>query len=131
MHTHAMANRRTYPRYRGRVRVQYAVPEAPLKIAFTGDVGPSGCHVVTASPVLPGSRVDLEISLPGGVLVRVRGVVRWAKKVPARLSRLGHGGFGVEFEEVPEPWFKYCLEMQDRAKRLAGQAGGVGDSKTR
>lgn len=129
-----MQNRRVFPRYRGRVRVQYGTPTdacGESKIAYTGDVGPAGCHVLTTTPALPGASLDLEISLPGGAIVRMRGVVRWAKKVPHRLSRLGHGGFGVQFEDAPESWFTYCLDMQRRshaaARRGENEGGQRGD----
>ncbi|TPV94976.1 MAG: hypothetical protein B7733_12425 [Myxococcales bacterium FL481] len=131
IHTRRMQNRRAFPRYRGRVRVQYVVADdegGATRIAYTGDVGPTGCHVVTTSPVRPGAALELEVSLPAGRTVKMRGVVRWAKQVPPRLSRLGHGGFGVQLEEPPEPWYAYCWAMQQRADQLAGRgqarAGG-------
>jgi hypothetical protein len=67
---------------------------------LVGDLSPSGARVETDAPFAEGSEVELEIALPGGRVVTVGGVVRWA--VEDDSDRARGPGFGVEFGD-PSP----------------------------
>lgn len=80
-----------------RLKMRFGIEE-PTRAAFTGNASTGGIHVVTNMPEHPGTHVKMWIELPDGQVVIIRGVVCWAKKVPANLMRMSKfAGMGVKF----------------------------------
>ena len=69
--------------------------ESQFFVGLTGNISTGGVFVATYETRAVGSRIDLEFTLPSGI-VRARGIVRWL-----RVTRDGGTpGFGVAFEEL-------------------------------
>ncbi len=59
-----------------------------------------GVFVVTATPAVVGSAVNLDVELPWGEVMQVHGVVEWIRAM-ARISLRHRPGMGVKFELDP------------------------------
>jgi hypothetical protein len=110
-----MVDKRNTRRRNRRLRLRYG-PEEPNRIGFTCDVSFRGLFIQSALVVKPGTDLEIEITLPGEISVRLKGRVQWAKKVPPNLlARVKKGGMGVRilgFVSGKEDYFRYCEELQ-------------------
>ena len=106
----AIERRRRYPRIQRRVRVHYGPPGVELKrhASIAVDVSERGLYVQAMRAERPGTRLDLDVDLPGGE-VSLQGIVVWSKEA-SRLTRYGHGGFGVWLLDPPEAWRRAMSE---------------------
>lgn len=96
---------------------------------LTNDVSASGMFVVSSHNLKAGTRVHLEVTLPGELPLFVEGVVARQMLVPPELRQVMKSGFGVRYlhgaelmgELVPtmttllkdDP---YCLHFEDEAQ---------------
>ena len=87
-------------RARKRVEVRYGLEE-PRFIGYSGNVSKSGIMVRAVRVFPPGSILTLELKLPGGTVVRARGVVVWAREGPPQWVTTGRIGMGITFIESP------------------------------
>lgn len=112
-----VADKRNEKRHRKRLTLKFG-PETASRIAFTEDVSLQGMCIKTAFVSPPGSRLRIELTLPDGSLVRLNGVVVWAKKVPPNMVQLiKKCGMGVKFtgiEAGEELFAQMCSEMRER-----------------
>ena len=110
-----MAEKRDIKRKRKRIKLRFGV-EFPKRVAFTEDVSNYGLFIITGQPEKPGSLLLIEMHLTDDVKVSVRGVVRWAKKVPPQLVRVANkGGMGVrllDFEYGEEEYKTMVAELR-------------------
>lgn len=91
-----MAEKRDLKRKKKRVKVRFGVDEVK-KMAFSDDISVDGVFIKTAAPERPGLLLNLEITLPDETLVKCKGRIHWAKRVPPNMLRLvGKGGMGVK-----------------------------------
>jgi hypothetical protein len=77
------------------------------------DLSASGIFVQTSANPSPGTRLDLEIEIPGEsqrALLTVR--VARRKVVPPRLKSVVHAGLGLQIENAPEAFFGYMAQLQ-------------------
>jgi hypothetical protein len=83
------------------------------------DLSSSGLFVQTSANPNPGTRLDVELEIPGEP-ERPRLAARVARKkvVPPRLKGVVHGGVGLKIESAPESFFRYLAQLQ------IGEAGG-------
>jgi len=88
-------------RARKRVEVRYGLEE-PRFIGYSGNVSKSGIMVRAVRVFPPGSILTLELKLPGGTVVRARGVVVWAREGPPQWVTTGRIGMGITFIEPPQ-----------------------------
>jgi hypothetical protein len=94
------------------------------------DVSASGFFVQTSANPSPGTRLDLEIDIPGESqrsLVAVR--VARRKVVPSRLKSVVHGGLGLQIESAPEPFFRYLAQLQAGEAAEASPAAAAPPAK--
>lgn len=111
-----MPENRQLPRHRKRIRVQYG-PERLNHTGFTEDISNEGFFLKTALVLRPGTILQAEIELPGGMAVSLEGRVRWSKKVPPALLRRLKGGMGVKirrFYSGESAYQAYCSELASR-----------------
>lgn len=83
-------------RLKPRIRLETAIDLHSSSNFFTGvteNISDGGLFLATDVPFVEGTEVDLAFSLPGGVEVRARGIVRWIRDGSDGLSR----GVGVAF----------------------------------
>jgi hypothetical protein len=95
-----VANARDTKRHRKRLSLKFGI-EAPTRVAFTEDISRFGMCIKTASVSPPGSRLKIELTLPDGNLVKIEGIVVWAKKVPPNMINLiKKCGMGLKFTKI-------------------------------
>lgn len=110
-----MAEKRERKRKRKRLKLRFGV-DYPKRVAFTEDLSNYGLFIITAQPELPGSKLLLQITLPGEEEVIARGRVQWAKKVPPSLVHIAKkGGMGVRvthFESGEKAFLDLLAELR-------------------
>ena len=95
-----MAEKRTIHRSRKRLTVKFGV-EGTHRVAFTEDISPSGICIKTAFIFNPGSSLDIELIMPDESIVKLKGIVVWAKKVPPNMIHLiKKAGMGIMFTKI-------------------------------
>ncbi len=92
--------------------------DAAGRVAFTEDISQQGLCIRTALIYPPGSRLKIELDLPNGNLVKMAGVVMWAKKVPPNMVRLVKKcGMGVRITGITsgeEQFRSFCEGLHER-----------------
>jgi uncharacterized protein (TIGR02266 family) len=85
-----------------RVRLQANISLGSDSNFFTGfstDIHSGGVFVATVETVPRGTKVDLDVTLPGGRPLKTRGVVRWLREPNDHTPDL-MPGVGVQFQEL-------------------------------
>lgn len=91
-----MAEKRNIIRLKKRLPLKFGI-DAPTKVAFTEDLSPKGLFVKTVSPMPPGTRVIIELTLPDGEIVLIEGMSRWRKSAPPQVIHLvNKKGMGIK-----------------------------------
>jgi Tfp pilus assembly protein PilZ len=95
------------------------------------DISASGLFVQTSANPSPGTRLELEIEIPGEsqrALLAVR--VARRKVVPPRLKSVVHAGLGLQIENAPEAFFRYLAQLQAGEAAAASPAVAAPPAKT-
>lgn len=93
--------RRRSPRLKARLAVRWSVPGLRDRLGCTQDVSLAGLRI--AQPRAPeGAPIWLEIRLPDGRRLALRGMVLW----------IG-AGFGVRLRDPPLLWRSWCAQVLD------------------
>lgn len=82
-----MSEKREITRVRKRLSLKFGI-DAPNKVAFTEDLSQNGLFVKTVYPSPPGSRIQIELTMPDGKNVLMVGMSRWRKSVPPQVIHL-------------------------------------------
>ncbi len=113
-----MDDRRKFSRYEGRLKVRYNVSgDKRARTAFTRDVGASGLSIISHKPEKPGTKLILEIELPGGATANLEGEaalegdVQWQRTVPAGMHAVERGTFGVRIRYASESWYHFIVGL--------------------
>jgi Tfp pilus assembly protein PilZ len=92
-----MAEKRNLQRVRRRLTLRFGT-DAPVRVAFTGDITDRGLFIKTTNLYAPGTKVIIELILPDERRVTINGMVRWSKKVPPTMIHLvNKAGLGIKF----------------------------------
>lgn len=83
---------------------------------FTNDVSATGLFVVTGQRPAPGTRLHLEVTLPGELPLFIEGVVTRQVLVPPELRSVVKAGFGVRFLVGTELMAELVPAMTNTAK---------------
>lgn len=90
-----MAEKRDITRHNKRLPLRFGI-DTPTRLAFTEDVSAHGLFIKTTHLCPPGTRIQVELTLPGDDSVFLEGMVRWTKKVPPQMIHLvKKSGMGV------------------------------------
>lgn len=84
---------------------------------LTNDVSATGLFVLANSSPKPGTRVHLEVTLPGEVQVYIEGVVARQVVVPPELRQVVKSGFGVRYLLGTEVMAELVPPLRDPAKK--------------
>ncbi len=96
-----MPERRTEKRRPKRLRVKYG-KDMPERYALTEDISRDGLFIKTASTLLPGKRVYVEIASEDSKAILLECSVMWIKKVPPSLIHVAKkGGMGLKITKFP------------------------------
>ncbi len=95
-----MAEKRSFKRLRRRISLRFGIDKSS-RIAFTEDINDRGMFIKTTNIYPIGSNITIELSLPGEIPVKIRGIVRWSKKVPPTMIHLVRkAGMGIKFISI-------------------------------
>jgi hypothetical protein len=109
-----MDDKRRLPRFRRRLGIRYRGESGTPRLAFSGDASVAGVFLNSSQVEAPGRTLELEADVPGEGLLRMRGEVVWARKVPPALVTVQRGGFGVRLLDPPEPWRRFFRGLEAR-----------------
>ena len=98
MHRPQSRNPRQRRRFVARFRPVGQVDEE-MRYGFTGDVSATGLFIQTATPIRPGTRIEIDLE-GDGPTVRVIGKVVWARTAPPGLGSQKRAGMGIALEGV-------------------------------
>jgi hypothetical protein len=114
-----MADNRDLKRHRKRLTLKFGV-DAASRISFTEDISRLGMCIRSAVVSPPGTLLSIDLILPDGNLVKMTGVVAWAKKVPPNMIHvIKKCGMGIKFTRIEagnEAFERFCAEMDGRAQ---------------
>jgi hypothetical protein len=120
-----MAEKRVMRRIRRRLSLRFGV-DTPVRLAFTEDVTDHGMFIKTTNLYPPGTRIAIELILPGEKRVLLKGMIRWSKKVPPTMIHLVRkAGIGVKILgfESGEDEFRQFLEGAQAPRAHAAEQG--------
>jgi Tfp pilus assembly protein PilZ len=113
-----MVEKRRARRQGRRLKVRYGEKgKGFVSTGLTNDVSSTGLFVLSNSSPKPGTRVHLEVTLPGEVLVFVEGVVARQVVVPPELRQVVKAGFGVRYLQGTELMAELVPPLRDPAKK--------------
>jgi hypothetical protein len=101
-----MGESRAAKRHKWRIPCEI-VFEGGRQRSFVIDISESGVFVQTGVKLVPGSLVEIRLSFEGSaapMLLRAR--VARAKKVPAQLTSVAHGGVGLQILDVTNEYLR-------------------------
>jgi hypothetical protein len=105
-----MRQKRAFERKKRRFLVEFTLDGTACS-GFTNDVSPSGIFVRSNRLPDPGVAVSVNLHLPEGKRVVLRGKVVRSFRVPAALSRLIPSGFAVQLSDSPEDYFQFLATL--------------------
>lgn len=113
----AELERRRHLRIDARVPVTFASADEFVKV-YTDNISKGGIYFETSERLSPNGRLELSISLPGGLReVKLIGRVKHMRSKYEELEgkRLRMYGYGIQFEDVPPPERKILERFFKRA----------------
>jgi hypothetical protein len=105
-----MAERRAFGRKKRRFLVEFSL-EGTQYSGFTNDVSPSGIFVRSNRLPDPGMPLSMNLHLPDGKHIVLRGKVVRSFRVPAALSRLIPSGFAIHLTDTPEDYYQFLATL--------------------
>lgn len=89
-------------RQRKRLTLRFGT-ERPEKIGFTEDISREGLFIKAVSPYPPNTKLKIELTTSDNSIIKIEGVVMWAKKVPVNLMQfVKKGGMGIRIICISE-----------------------------
>ena len=98
-----MRLQRKHKRIVKRLETEFSAGGAGFR-GISSDVSASGLFVRTSKPFSPDTLVDLTIHLPGNMVSRLKGRVRWASNI-GQMS--GRNGMGIEIIEKDQNFVNF------------------------
>ncbi len=103
--------KRTTDRLTKRLFVRFGVNSAN-NIGFTGNISGTGVFIKSIKVFPSGTYLVIEVTLPDEQIMRMRGRVVWAKRVPANLMRfVKKSGMGVFLDEIPDNYYAVLRQL--------------------
>lgn len=109
-------DKRKDSRHRKRLTLKFGI-EDTSKFGFTEDISDTGIFIRSTSPLPPNSILTVEIKTLKNDIIRLKGRVMWAKKVPQNMMHRIKGGMGLlitEFLENEEIYHLLCKYRKNR-----------------
>ena len=96
-------NKRNTNRKTRRLEVKVILNEK-IYTAFTSNLSEGGLFVRTMKGYSPGTVLDLELYLPSGETIKLRGTVKWGVKTPSPQIK---NGMGIELIDIPPKYIEF------------------------
>jgi len=90
-------------RKKTRLPVRYGA-DRPLTMGLITNVSARGVYISTNAALPRGAMVNLEVHLPSGEHLRLRGLVMRARRVASAMATITTGGMGVRLDDPPPNW---------------------------
>lgn len=78
--------------------------DRPERLGLITDVSGRGVYLTTNVVLAKGSRVQLQVKVPGGDDLRLEGHVTRARRVASALVMIATGGMGIRLLDPPPDW---------------------------
>ena len=105
-----MAERRFSTRKRRRYLIEWQSDDS-LCTGFTHDISPTGVFIRSTYIAKIGAILTMQLLIPGGGKLRLRGIVVRSQRVPQNLRGVVPSGFGVRLNEAPEEYFQLLANL--------------------
>jgi uncharacterized protein (TIGR02266 family) len=102
-----MRHERKHKRIVKRLETEFSAGGSDSR-GISSDISASGLFVRTSKPFTPDTLLDLTLHLPGNMVSRLKGRVRWAAKV-GQIS--GRNGMGIEIVESDETFVNFVNSL--------------------
>ena len=96
-------DKRRRPRKKTRLPARFGAAK-PEKLGLITDVSSRGIYLSTNAVMTRGSTVHLQVRVPNGEALSLKGQVVRSRRVAATLVMLASGGMGVVLEDPPPGW---------------------------
>lgn len=109
-------DKRNNERFSKRLSLKFGTEE-PGTIGFTEDISDTGIFIRSAAPVAPGTILVVEIKTVSKEIVRLKGRIMWARKVPQNMMHRIKGGMGFRisaFLAGEEIYHQLCADRKKR-----------------
>jgi uncharacterized protein (TIGR02266 family) len=120
-----MRQQRKHKRIVKRLETEFSAGGSDFR-GISSDLSEGGLFVRTSKPFAPDTLVDLTIHLPGNMVTRLKGRVRWAIKIGQMSAK---NGMGIEIIESDQNFVNLLNtllppgeKMQDKENKNAGSA---------
>lgn len=110
----ASQDKRLHPRLFKRVKVRYRTRGDKWRSTFSKDVSTFGLYIHTMT-IPTTAAIEIEVADESEV-IRLTGTVVRGKNVPPRLRRMLKSGFAVKLEKVPNEWYRFCLDLEEKVR---------------
>jgi hypothetical protein len=107
-----LAERRFSTRKRRRYLIEWRGDDI-LCTGFTHDISPTGVFIRSTYIAKIGATLTMQLLLPGGGKLRLRGTVVRSHRIPQHLRGVVPSGFGVRLKEAPEEYFQLLASLFD------------------
>ncbi|HEX9302979.1 MAG TPA: PilZ domain-containing protein [Thermoanaerobaculia bacterium] len=105
-----MAEERFSTRKRRRYLIEWQSDDS-LCTGFTHDISPTGIFVRSTYIEKIGAILTMQLLLPEGGKLRIRGIVVRSHRIPQHLRGVVPSGFGVRLKEAPEEYFRLLADL--------------------
>ncbi|MBI5043528.1 MAG: PilZ domain-containing protein [Nitrospirae bacterium] len=105
-----MPEKRIKNRVTKRLSVRFGASELNNN-GITSNLSPTGIFIRTNSGLAPGTFVNIELTLPGDRILKLKGTVMWTKRVHPKLAELSKNGMGIMLADIPEEYAKFVTEL--------------------
>lgn len=105
-----MAQKRFSTRRKRRYLVSWITDDV-LCTGFTEDVSPTGIFVRSAYIPSVGAVVTLQLLLPSGEKLKVRGRVVRSHRLPQHMRSVLPSGFAIRLSDAPEEYFQLLASL--------------------
>ena len=109
-------DKRKDDRYRKRLPLKFGIDETS-KVGFTEDISETGIFIRSTAPMAPNSILTVEIKTLKNDIIRLKGRVMWAKRVPHNMMHRIKGGMGLLITEFLDNEEIYRLLCEYRKNR--------------
>jgi hypothetical protein len=105
-----MAQKRFSTRRKRRYLVEWMVEDS-LCTGFTQDISPTGVFVRSTYIPNVGAILTMQLLLPGGEKLRLRGSVVRTHRLPQHMRAVLPSGFAIRLSEAPEEYFQLLANL--------------------
>lgn len=109
-------NKRLHERHSKRLRLRYrAGKNDTWHTAFTQDASVAGLYITANTiPIVPAIEIEID---DDNMKIGLVGTVVRGKHIPQRMRRMIKAGFAVKLHDIPEAWYQFCFELEQKAKK--------------